>query len=364
MIRFIAIASLIVLTVPANAQTPLPSMLDSPPPLPSTDPVLKQQTSPVLESNPAYGPLPKSAAPVPISSGPFQTGDMTAVAGSGTIADRMLKKVSFEADADQIRFDVQVMQVDAAVRDAIYEVLSENDVNTEITQIDPPSDPNAQEASLASVHRIASGSIVTTAVMNQKEARALTAIVYGSESSDITARPTMIVSEGQVGAIQQQVQRPFLSKLEEVKVGDQSSVRPDIHVLNEGFDFAVQAKTEGDTLHVRTKLQHSRVVGVKQHHVYGIGKGRKNVQVPSHEVRIAAASEKLKPGQTLLLDPYLETERAVVKAPTTPVIGQFLPSAKPTVQRRNTLVLLTATKIKPVQNAKKMPTQDQTETGR
>ena len=303
--RLIAIAALIVLAAPptASAQT------------------AQSQLAPLNES-----PL-KPLQPPP-SSGPFATGNLAhAVGGSGSVVQRALNKVSFEPTTEQIRFDVHVLQVDTEVRDAIYQRIADHDVNTEITQIESTVSPEADAAALASVHRIASGSIVTTAVMSQADAYQLIAMVNESESSDITARPTMIVAEGQVGAIQQQVQRPFLSKLEEVEVGGQSSVRSDIHVLNEGFDFAVQAQTEGDTLLVRTKLQHSRVVDVKAHHVYGIGKGRKTVQVPSHEVRIAAASEKLKAGQTLLLDPYLETERSV-KPATTPVIGQFLPSAK------------------------------------
>ncbi|MEL6108183.1 MAG: hypothetical protein AAFU85_19320 [Planctomycetota bacterium] len=337
--RLLAFAALVVLSVPATAtaQPPspdtsrsVPAVIGPPPPIPG---------------NPALFEPPS----VPISSGPYATGNLTTVARPGTAVDRILQRVAFEPSADQIRFDVQVLTVSPDLRDQIYAQIAGDNVHTEITQIETATAPKADDAARASVHRIASGSIVTTAVLEEPVTRHLMELVKENPASSVTARPTMIVAEGQLGAIQQQVQRPFLSKLEEVRAGDETSVRSDIHVLNEGFDFAVQAETEGETLLVRTKLQNSRVVDVKTHHVYGIGEGRKTVQVPSHEVRIAAATERLRPGQTLLLDPYMETERTVAKPAKPPVIGQFLSSSKPSVERLNTLLLITATKIQPIQ---------------
>lgn len=333
--RFLAIAALIVLSIPPTATAQPPSH-DGVQPPPSPTGVFR---------NPALAEPPT----IPIRSGPYATGDLTKVASSGTAADRMLQKMSFEPNAEQIRFDIQVLSIGDELRDQIYTQIAGEKANTEITQIETPEAPKADAAARASVHRIATGSIVTTAVLDRPMARQLMELVKDNPACEITARPTIIVAEGQLGAIQQQVQRPFLSKLEEVQAGFATSVRSDIHVLNEGFDFAVQAETEGEQLLVRTKLQNARVIDVKTHHVYGIGEGRKTVQVPSHEVRIAAAAEKLRPGQTLLLDPYMETERTVVKPAKTPVIGQFLPPPKPSVERRNTLLLLTATKIQPIQ---------------
>ena len=299
------------------------------------------------------GSLVRADPPV-VDSGPFATGRVIRADGSGTVASRVLKKVSFEKIKDQIRFDIQVLRVDNETRDKIYQQLGGESIQTQITKVEnqtAQSSGESIEAKLGSHHKTTTGSVVTTAIMTRDERTALLQLVKESEHCNVVARPRMIAGGGQVAAIQQQVQRPFLADLQEVKSGDELAIQSGIQVLNEGMDFVVQGDVDGDALHVRAKIQQSKVADVQQHSVYGIGDGQKMIQIPTHEVRVATASERLLPEQTLLLDPYFQSNQTHQTTTGTPIFDKvpylnrsFKQTSVESVTT-NLIVLMTAKKL-------------------
>jgi type II secretory pathway component GspD/PulD (secretin) len=266
-----------------------------------------------------------AADPPVADSGPFASGQVIQAEGSGTVASRVLQKASFQKVTDQIRFDVQVIRVDNETRDKIYGQLGVANVQTEITKVDESTahpTVDGGEETLGSHHKTTTGSIVTTAVMDREQHQAILDLVKQGESCSVVAQPRMIAGGGQVAAIQQQVQRPFLADLKEVQTGDHTGVHSGIQVLNEGIDFVVQGDVDGEGLQVRTKIEQSKVVDVTQHKVYGIGEGPKVIQIPTHEVKVASASERLLPKQTLLLDPYFQSVEQQHSTVGTPILDK------------------------------------------
>lgn len=262
----------------------------------------------------------------PVGSGPFADGKVIQASGSGTVASRQLQKTSFEQTKDQIKFEIQILSVDSQTRDKIYADLGVDNVQTRITMAehsDTSDDSQSPPSELTSRHTITTGSIVSSAVITEKQMNELYALAKQSEHCSIIARPRIIAAEGQAAGLQQQVQRPFLANLEQVQQGDETGVQSEIQVLNEGTDITVRADTSGETLNVHTKIQQSRVADVQQHNVYGVGSGQGTIQVPSYEVRQASAVAQLLPNQTLLLDPYFQSKQTKVTTVGTPMLDQL-----------------------------------------
>jgi type II secretory pathway component GspD/PulD (secretin) len=291
--------------------------------------------------------------PIP-GSGPFADGKVIQASGSGTIASRMLQKTSFEVPSGQIKFEVQILSVDSATRDKIYASLGVENVQTQITKIDDVTDTADADTlgdDLSSRHMVATGSIVSSAVMTEEQVQSLHALVKQSDTTRVIARPQIISGDGLSAAMQQQVQRPFLSNLKAVKQGDVEAIQSEIQVFSEGTDITVQADIVGDTLNVRTKIQQSRVADVQLHRVYGIGEGQSTIQVPSHEVREATAVATLTAKQSLLLDPYFQSKVRSESTSGTPILTK-IPYLQKSFKRTeaqevtmNTIVLLKAKKL-------------------
>ena len=292
-----------------------------------------------------------------VGSGPYNNGTVIQNIGSGTAASRVLNNELTSKKNGQIQFNIQVLKVDSATRDKIYETIGPQRVDTEITQIDNAGgalNTDANSTNLFSAHRTTTGSVVSSAVIEVDKLIEILKLVKANDSSAIIGHPVIIAGDGQVAAIRQTVQRPFLSELEEVQIGTTSSVRSEIHVLDEGVDLAVQADILEDSLKVSTKIKQSRVTNVQQQNVYGIGDSGKVVQIPSHEVRIAAASKHLQQSETLLLDPYLmSTETKVVQGTPAlegiPYVDKLFQSNTTVTESKHVIMLLTAKKLpKPI----------------
>lgn len=249
------------------------------------------------------------------SSGPFTDGKLLGQTSPGTIASRVLNHSISREVKEQIRFDVQFLRVDGATREKIYRLADPDSLKTAIAPVVDSTSANADdglEPELTSHHRTTTASVVSTGILDEENLAAVMKHVSESETSAVTVRPTIIAIDGQVAGIQQRVQRPFLSQVKEVVAGDENGIESEIQVLNEGTDLCVQGDLkEGDlksgAIHVRAKLQHSRVTDVKEHKVYGIGESVKTIQVPSHEVKMVTASQLVTQGQTLILDPHFQS---------------------------------------------------------
>ncbi len=139
----------------------------------------------------------------------------------------------------------------------------------------------------------------------------------------------------------------------------EKSFRSDISVLNEGMDYILQADvvdSESPTssadggVHVRLKMQQSKIVRVQQHEVYGIGDSAKMVQIPSQQIRMVTASQHLVPGQTLLIDPYFESTVEVEPEASLPILAKVpyvsrtFQSTEPKPVKTHLVVLLQAVK--------------------
>nr|WP_161501207.1 type II and III secretion system protein [Rhodopirellula sp. SM50] len=294
-----------------------------------------------------------SADPPVADSGPFADGKVIHAVGSGTVASRALQKTSFTAAKGQIKFEVQILSVDSETRDKIYAELGDENVQTQITQV---TDPSAEmiadeELDLGSRHTVTTSSIVSTAVISPDQVERLYVLAQESDNSKVLARPNIIAGDGQAASLQQQVQRPFLSDLQEVEHEGQVAVQTGIQVLSEGTDVTVLGEVDGEALKVRTKIQHSRVADVQHHHVYGVGEGQKTIQVPSHEVRQATATARLLPKQTLLLDPYFQSNTQTESVSGTPILSNLpylqktFKQAEPKQVTMNTIVLLKAKQL-------------------
>ena len=221
---------------------------------------------------------PVNADPPQPGSGPYADGKVIQSTGSGTVASRILQKTTFVEPKGQIKFDIQILAVDAETRDKIYSGLKDLNFKTEITRADDTINKKVQppaESGLGSRHTMSTGSLISTAVMNTERIETLYEIAKQSTHFKVIARPQVVAAEGQIAALQQQVQRPFMAVLEEVKVGDEQAVQSGIQVLSEGTDIVVQAALDGEALQVQTKIMQSRVAGVQTHNVYGIGEGPK-----------------------------------------------------------------------------------------
>ncbi|MCA9138146.1 MAG: hypothetical protein KDB00_15350 [Planctomycetales bacterium] len=299
-----------------------------------------------------YADPPESAAPTKVAS-PFADGKVIQSVGSGTVASRLLQKVSFEAPNDQIKFEVQILSVDSETRDKIYAELGIENVQTRITKVAEPSNDvvGDAQASLSSRHTVTTSSIVSTAVINQEQLDRLYGLAKESGNSKVVARPNIIAGNGQAASMQQQVQRSFLADLQQVEHEGQVAVQSGIQVLSEGTDVTVLGDVDGNALNVQTKIKQSRVADVQQHHVYGIGDGQNTIQMPSHEVREASASAKLLPKQTLLLDPYFQSKQTTQNVTGTPILDN-IPYLNKTFKQTelqevtmNTIVLLKAKKL-------------------
>lgn len=296
---------------------------------------------------------PPEIASSAAGSGPFANGKVIQSVGSGTVASRLLQKVSYEAPKDQIKFEVQILSVDSETRDKIYADLGIENVQTKITKVVESSNELAggQQQALSSRHTVTTSSIVSTAVINQEQLDRLYGLAKESGNSKVVARPNIIAGNGQAASMQQQVQRSFLADVQQVEHEGTLAVQTGIQVLSEGTDVAVLADVEGDALNVQTKIKQSRVASVQQHHVYGIGDGQNTIQVPSHEVRQATAVAKLLPKQTLMLDPYFQSTQKTENVTGTPILTKIpylqktFKATEPIEVTMNTIVLLKAKKL-------------------
>ncbi len=105
------------------------------------------------------------------SSGGFANGRVLPAPISQTIAQRLLNKVSFEDAGDQILFTMRVIELDDATRRQLYQEMDLENVQTRIEQVNEPQDIASQstiEPELSSLTRVATASLVTTAVMNNQ----------------------------------------------------------------------------------------------------------------------------------------------------------------------------------------------------
>ncbi|MCC9600395.1 hypothetical protein LOC67_07470 [Stieleria sp. JC731] len=250
-------------------------------------------------------------------SGPFASGAVVHGIETGTVASRALRQVSHEVPRELIQFDIRVVQVDAETRDAIYALVDQETLSTKITGIEDQKSSfvdQDSESAIDSFHRTIAGSVITTGELPVEQIKSVLTLIRDSGQSDLVSAPRIIVAPGQTGAIQKKVQRPFLSKISEVKLDEENvSFEAGIEVLNEGIDLAVEGDWEGDSLIIRTKLQHSRVSDVETFTIHGIGETTKTLQVPTQETRLASASVAVKPGYALMLDPFLYQTEANVE---------------------------------------------------
>lgn len=292
--------------------------------------------------------------PPQMGSGPFADGKVIQAVGSGTVASRVLRQASLESTREQIRFDIQILDVDPATREKIYQILGSESVNTTISKVgeeSPVIDQDTSKSQRASRRSMSTGSIVSTAVMSREQTQKIAALVNNSPTCKVIARPTIIATDGQVAAIEQRVQRPFLTDLQKVSQGDHSAVQSSIQVFDEGLEFVVEARSEGTGLKVHGKLEQARVAKVDQHRVYGFGDENISVQVPSHEVRTASGRELLHPTQSMLMDPYFESTRLVAENTEAkmlegvPYVSEMFESTTTKEVKSNMMILMTAKKV-------------------
>jgi len=295
-------------------------------------------------------------------SGPFADGNIIQAAGSATLAERaLLQRTSHHVQQEQIRIDVLILAVDSQTRDAVYQTIPGNRVQTDIARLNVPRDGDdfghGFESDRHSEHRATSSSVVSTAVLHAAEFRGMLAAINTNQDSEVLGRPTVIAMDGQVAAIEQQTQRPFASQLQKVDNGGESVIESGIEVLNEGIQLALRTNVEGEEFQLEAKLQQSRVNQVRTCAVYGFGKEKKLIQVPTHEVQLARASQRLVPGQTLLFDPYFAFSRTVARPSQSPIVGKVpyinrvFVSADVEETTMNTLVFLTPRKLPAKENS-------------
>lgn len=300
---------------------------------------------------------PVAAEPPASQSGPFADGKVIQALGESTIAERYLRRTSYEMSQTQIRFDVAIITVDSKTREQIYEAIGDEHIETEITKFTHPTDvdpaPAETESGRSSRHQTTTGSVVSTAVLNVDKGNRVMELIKNSSDSRTVGRPVIIAADGQLAAIEQQVQRPFLSQLNKVDTGEETAIESGIEVLNEGIHLAVQADSNGSALQVRARLEQARVSDVATYSVFGFGDGKKVIQIPSHEVKQVSASQLLLPNETLLLDPYIESTVALPKTSQSnvldkvPYVSELFESKEFRNVTLNTLVFLTPRKLAP-----------------
>ena len=300
------------------------------------------------------------AEPPASTSGDYADGKLIPAPKNTTIAERVLKGKAFQFTKTQIRFDVAIVTVDSETRERLYQAIGESNVETEINKAATPDEPDTIDGKEASdrfsSHRTTTASVVSTAVLDADTTGQVLALIKASDTSQIVGRPVIIAADGQTAAVEQQVQRPFLSRLQKVQLGEQSSIETGIEVLNEGIRLAVQADSADDALQVKTRLKQSRVVDVKTFDVFGFGDDKKVLQVPSHEVQLVSAAQRLQPQETLLLDPYFESSRTIAKSSQLPIVANvpYVKELFESTEYQNvtlhTLVFLTPSKLAPKEN--------------
>ncbi|MCD0463153.1 hypothetical protein [Roseiconus lacunae] len=306
----------------------------------------------------AYGSTAEKIAPLPPAA-LFVSGGADALLGRETIAARMLRQASHQVPRELIKFEIRIISVNAETRDQIYALADPESITTEITAIEDQESliVENEPSSSASFHRTVSGSVISSATIDDARMFAVLAAVRDNENSNLVSAPTMIVAPGQTGAIQKKVQRPFLSKMNEVLVEDQVSFETGIEVLDEGVDLAVEGEWEGDQLTVRTKLQQSRIASVRNLKIYGIGESPKSLQLPTQEIRLAALSKQVAEGDTVLMDPFFEQTQRRTKTEISPTLkavpyaGQMFGKQVTEDVRTTMLVLITGRKYVPKENA-------------
>ncbi|MCO8121990.1 type II and III secretion system protein [Stieleria sp. TO1_6] len=296
-----------------------------------------------------------SAQSSPPDSGPYANGQVIQAVGSGTVASRMLNQASYQQVKSQIRFEIQLLYVDAEMRDKLYESIGSENIHTQVTRVNEPTTESTQsgeviasESELDSQHQTTSASVVTSAVMSKQQRAEILQMVSQREHCKVVARPVMIAADGQVAGLQQQVQRPFLAELEPVENDPDAAATPGIQVLNEGVKFAVLADVVQDGLQLTTRIEQSTITDVQQYSVYGVGPSQTTLQIPTHQVRIAKAKQIVTENQTFLLDPYFQTVKVHETEVGTPIpyLNRSFRSSKKTEQvQQNLIVLLTAKKL-------------------
>ncbi|OYP28365.1 hypothetical protein [Rhodopirellula sp. MGV] len=293
------------------------------------------------------------------NSGPFASGNVIQVGEGETIALRMLRQVSHEIPRELIRFEIYIVDVNDETRESIYEQINHENIQTEITTIEAQNKAPAAAASdstAASSRRTVSGSIISTASLTPEQFQSAMAFVRDNPQSGIVSTPKIIVAPGQTGAIEQMVQRPFVSKLREVALDNQVSFESGIEVLNEGIHLAVEGEWIDQELLIRTKLQQSQVTDVQEYSLYGIGDKKLTLQVPTHETRLAATSQKLASGNVLMLDPFIRKTSEQTETKVSPELSA-VPYAKKMFGKQvtesvttSTLVFIAGEKVTPKEN--------------
>ncbi|TWU05591.1 type II and III secretion system protein [Stieleria varia] len=304
-----AIAAVIFAASPTFAQQSIPPFTES-----------VQQAS---AREPATGTLPDPAeatSEIPPSSGPFASAPTGATAT--TIAAQALARSRMKHDTTSVLIDMEILSIQPDLRVKWYERIGTNNINTTFTRI-PETKHNDIDGSPISNSRQTCTYIpgtISTATITADDQKQLREEVRQSAVSRIIATPRVITNDHVPATISDVQQRPFLTDLTR-----ENGIQSDIQVLDEGTEIGVCPSVNVESIELDVFLRTALVKQVTTQRVFGISDGETIVQVPELQTTSLQTHHDLRPGEVLLIDPYIEVA-AQPKADAEPGILKKLPS--------------------------------------
>lgn len=225
--------------------------------------------------------------------------------------------------------------VDESTRSKIYASLDPASIVNQSQPLSSPRDERSASAetvplelsermTAASEQQFRTPSRVTTSVLSSIQADAIVEIARGSEVSEVSDAPAVILIDGKEAEMNDMVQHPMVVDLEPTN----DMVRPTVRVFEDGLRLRMKASLGGrrdtrDGLLLSCEVNTSQTLDVKQHQVYGVRSEPVSVQVPIHVVSSVRASTRIAAGQTLLIDPHQNRESDVLTQRGVPVLTKL-----------------------------------------
>lgn len=234
-----------------------------------------------------------------------------------TTPARMMMSRDLRGDRQQVTISLKVLKVDEPTREAIYGLLSPNDVSMTFQE---PVDFAAALSGLpiegqSTATTVQAPSRVATCGISPELIAKIHKIVHDSDASSISTSPGVIALDGQIVEIQDRHQRPFaidgyIFKSEQ----NEGTFTPNVHVFTTGTSIQMTATiTESDDIDLATRIISQSVSAGKDELVYGVAKKPFRVQTPTQVTRTSTARFSAAPGRTFLIDPYQTQTVAITK---------------------------------------------------
>ncbi|MEM6471529.1 MAG: hypothetical protein AAF802_18355, partial [Planctomycetota bacterium] len=129
-------------------------------------------------------------------SGPFKDGralDEFQPLGNGTIASRVLQAGSIPVASETVHFKIRILSVDTATREALYRLIGNEGVSTQITKsakFGVDSEKPNEESARSSYHA-SQPTVVSTALLDSESAASASELIATSDSCQVLATPSV-----------------------------------------------------------------------------------------------------------------------------------------------------------------------------